>query len=49
MPEVTCNFKAEKDLWEQFKAIARRNDSDASKEIRKFMKSYIKRNASKEK
>lgn len=43
MPEITANIKIEKDLWQSFKTAAKSNDSDASKEIRKFIKSYVRR------
>lgn len=43
MVEMLCNFLASKELWEKFKKVAKENDSDASKELRKFMKAYVKR------
>lgn len=42
MQEITCNFKAEKEDWEKFKKASRELDSDASKELRKFIKKYVK-------
>jgi len=35
-----------KEEWDIFKEITRGNNSDASKEIRKFIKEYIKQNQS---
>ncbi len=31
------------DLYAEFKRLAKENDSDASKEIRKFIKEYVSR------
>jgi len=28
-------------IWEEFKSITKQNNSDASKEIRKFMRKYL--------
>ena len=38
-------IRVEKDLWDKFKKIARYKDSDASKEIRKFIKRYVADNS----
>jgi metal-responsive CopG/Arc/MetJ family transcriptional regulator len=38
-------IRVEKDLWDKFKKIAKYKDSDASKEIRKFIKRYLAENA----
>jgi len=34
-------IRVEKGLWEKFMKVAREKDSDASKEIRKFIKKYV--------
>lgn len=36
------NFNGRKKSWDKFKDICKKNDSDASKEIRKFIERYIK-------
>jgi len=38
-------IRIENDLWEKFKKIAKYKDSDASKEIRKFIKRYLAENS----
>ncbi len=38
-------IQVEKDLWDKFKKIAKYKDSDASKEIRKFIKQYLAENS----
>ncbi len=38
-------IRVEKDLWEKFMKIAKYKDSDASKEIRKFIKRYLSENS----
>ena len=38
-------IRVEKDLWEKFMKITRYKDSDASKEIRKFIKCYLAENS----
>ena len=38
-------IRVEKDLWDKFKKIAKYKDSDASKEIRKFIKQYLAENS----
>lgn len=37
-----ANITVESELWEEFKKLTKENDSDASKEIRKFIKEYLK-------
>jgi rubrerythrin len=43
--KIRTSILVEKDAWERFKKIAKYNDSDSSKEIRKMMKKYISDNA----
>jgi metal-responsive CopG/Arc/MetJ family transcriptional regulator len=38
-------IRVEKDLWDKFKKVAKYKDSDASKEIRKFIKRYLAENS----
>ena len=38
-------IRVEKGLWDKFKKIAKYKDSDASKEIRKFIKRYLAENS----
>ena len=40
MKRVSLLVDAE--LWDRFKKIAKKENSDASKEIRKFIRNYIK-------
>lgn len=35
------NFNVEPTKWEDFKAIAKLNQSDSNKELRKFIDSYL--------
>jgi len=42
---VHKTIRIEAEIWEQFKKVARYKDSDASKEIRKFVKRYIAENS----
>jgi len=42
---VHKTIRVEADLWEKFMKIARYKDSDASKEIRKFIKRYLAENS----
>lgn len=42
---VHKTIRIEADLWEKFKKISRYKDSDASKEIRKFIKRYLAENS----
>lgn len=41
MKRVSLLVDAE--LWDRFKKIAKKENSDASKEIRKFIRNYIKK------
>ncbi len=43
--EKIVTLRVESDLWERFKKVAKANDSDASKELRKFIKRYLAKNA----
>jgi len=38
------NINVEPSKWEDFKAIAKINQSDASKELRKFIDKYLEEN-----
>ena len=42
---VHKTIRIEEDLWDKFKKIAKYKDSDASKEIRKFIKRYLAENS----
>jgi len=42
---IQKTIRIDKDLWDKFKKIARYKDSDASKEIRKFIKQYLADNS----
>jgi len=42
---VHKTIRVEKELWNKFKKIAKYKDSDASKEIRKFIKQYLAENS----
>jgi len=45
-PEIKkVSINVEKDKWEDFKKIAKLNQSDTNKEIRKFMDKYLADNA----
>jgi bacterioferritin (cytochrome b1) len=44
MEMMTANLKVDKQKWQTFKKIAKVQNSDASKEIRKFMERYISEN-----
>ena len=35
------NIRVDEKIWERFKKVARAQESDASKEIRKFIKRYV--------
>lgn len=37
-------FNIELDDWEEFKKLAKQNNSDTNKELRKFIKEYIEKN-----
>ncbi len=41
---ITANLKVDKSKWNTFKKITKFQNSDASKEIRKFIDRYIKEN-----
>ena len=41
---MTANIKVDRSKWNTFKKIAKINNSDASKEIRKFIDKYINDN-----
>ncbi|SMC10192.1 hypothetical protein [Nitratiruptor tergarcus] len=43
--KVHKTIRVEKDLWDKFMKIAKYKDSDASKEIRKFIKKYLVENS----
>jgi len=39
---IRATIRIDRKLWEQFKKKAKKNNSDASKEIRKFVEKYLK-------
>lgn len=39
-----ANITVDPTIWGDFKIVTKENDSDASKEIRKFMKRYLSEN-----
>ena len=41
----TVNIRVDEKLWQRFKKTARAQESDASKEIRKFIKRYLSEHA----
>lgn len=41
---INANFKVDRELWKQFKKIAKDNNCDASKVLRSFIIKYIKNN-----
>jgi hypothetical protein len=43
--KIRTSIMVNKEDFERFKKIAKYNDSDTSKEIRKFIKRYISKNA----
>jgi len=43
--KVTANFSIDKDKWLRFKKISQYNNSDASKELRKFIDDYLSKNS----
>ncbi len=43
--EKIVTLRVDADLWDRFKRVAKMNDSDASKEMRKFIKRYLAKNA----
>jgi len=38
------NIRVDEQKWERFKKIAKLNESDASKELRKFINKYLSEN-----
>jgi len=45
---VNFNVKVSKELKERFVSLTRQNESDASKEIRKFMKAFCENKEAKD-
>jgi len=45
MAQKVVNIRIDSDKWEKFKKIAKLNESDASKEVRKFVNRYLSDNA----
>lgn len=39
-----ANFKIDRDLWQRFKEVAKKNNCDASKVLRSFIIKYLKDN-----
>lgn len=39
------NFNVEPTKWEQFKIVAKHNQSDSNKELRKFIDQYLSENS----
>jgi len=44
---VKTSLIIDKSLWEEFKTYTKLNNSDANKEMRKFVASYVKKNRKK--
>ena len=44
---IRATILVERNTWELFRELAKANESDASKEIRKFIKQYIADNSDK--
>ena len=44
---IRATILMERNTWELFRELAKENESDASKEVRKFIKSYIANNSDK--
>ena len=42
---VNYTFRVEKDLKDRFVAVCKANDTDSSKELRKFIKQYLAKNS----
>ena len=42
MDEIKAAFRIDREIWNEFKKICKENETDASKEIRKFIKSFLK-------
>jgi hypothetical protein len=40
-----ATFNVDKEKWERFKKVARINNSDPSKELRKFIDDYLSKNS----
>ena len=40
--EIKTTLRINKEIWEKFRKICKENDTDASKEIRKFIKNFLK-------
>ncbi len=40
--QTKVTIMVKKEIWESFKKKCKENESDASKEIRKFIKQYLK-------
>lgn len=43
--KVTANFSIDKEKWLRFKKITTYHNSDASKELRKFIDDYLSKNS----
>jgi len=39
------NIRVDEEKWERFKKVSKANESDASKEVRKFINRYLSENA----
>ena len=44
---IRATILINRDEWELFRELAKANESDASKEVRKFVKNYIANNSDK--
>jgi len=42
---IKATILIERDIWKLFRSMCKANETDASKEMRKFIKSYIAKNA----
>jgi len=42
MDEIKAAFIIDREIWNEFKKVCKENETDASKEIRKFIKSFLK-------
>ena len=45
MAHKVVNIRVDEEKWERFKQVAKLNESDASKEIRKFINRYLSENS----
>lgn len=45
MAQKVVNVRVDEQKWERFKKIAKLNESDASKEVRKAINRYLSENA----